>query len=355
MSYERNIRYLDDIKNGEKIGNAGYVKIECVDMECNIHVHITKLADVGNCTRDVYLCGQKDGVLGNVLLQGGRGSLVRKKLSIDDLCEGISYEELERIHIRIGNTRELVCQWKEKTQEAKAQEAKAQETKAQETRAQEARAQEAKAQEANAQEENAQEENVQGAKVQESKMQEINPQEAKKPDSDCQEVKIHNKKVSKSEDSKSENIKPEALQAASEQGINIQEITVQERTSLPLFRNGFQDSKWKQLSAIYPHISPFRDERDYLSIGPGDFVLLPAKYYRLVNNSFLLHGFYDYGHMILARTQKRGEEQFFLGVPGNFHEKNRQAAILYGFESFECRKEPAEEGDYGYFMIRIEL
>ena len=115
------------------------------------------------------------------------------------------------------------------------------------------------------------------------------------------------------------------------------------------------EDKWKQLADIYPHISPFHDERDYLSIGPNDFVVLPKKHYRLISNSFLLHGFYNYGHLILARTVKRGEEMFYLGVPGNFFEREKQVAIMFGFESFECKKEPAMDGDFGYFMIKIEL
>ena len=122
------------------------------------------------------------------------------------------------------------------------------------------------------------------------------------------------------------------------------------RTQTPLL-----DDKWKQLSAIYPHISPFDDERDYLSIGPGDFVILTQRYYRLVNNSFLLHGFYNYKHLILTRMENRGEVRFYIGVPGNFYEREKQVAVMFGFESFECHEEPAGSGDFGYYMIRVEI
>jgi hypothetical protein len=42
-------------------------------------------------------------------------------------------------------------------------------------------------------------------------------------------------------------------------------------------------------------------------------------------------------------------------VPGNFYDREKQVAVMYGFESFECAKEPAGQGDFGYYMIRVEL
>ena len=115
------------------------------------------------------------------------------------------------------------------------------------------------------------------------------------------------------------------------------------------------EDKWQQLSSIYPHIQPFRDERDYLSLTPSDFVLFPDRFYRAVNNSFLLHGYYNYHHLILARIERRGEILYYIGVPGNYFEREKQVAIMFGFESFECETEPAKTGDFGYYMMRTEL
>jgi len=115
------------------------------------------------------------------------------------------------------------------------------------------------------------------------------------------------------------------------------------------------ESKWEQLCAIYPHIHPFRDTREYLSITPSDFVLLPEAAYRVAHNSFLLHGYYNYHHLILTRVENRGETIYYLGVPGNYFEKEKQVAVMFGFESFECAKEPAEQGDFGYYMMRTEV
>jgi len=115
------------------------------------------------------------------------------------------------------------------------------------------------------------------------------------------------------------------------------------------------EDKWQQLCVIYPHINPFHDKREYLSIGPSDFVLFPAAAYKMVNNSFLLHGYYNYRHLILTRVERKGESVYYIGVPGNYFEKEKQVAIMFGFESFECEEEPAQTGDFGYYMMRTEL
>ncbi len=115
------------------------------------------------------------------------------------------------------------------------------------------------------------------------------------------------------------------------------------------------EDKWEQLWATYPHIRPFQDGREYLSIEPSDFVLFPAASYRAVNNSFLLHGYYNYHHLLLVRLEKKGEVLYYIGVPGNFFEREKQVAIMFGFESFECAEEPAQAGDFGYYMMRTQL
>ncbi len=116
-----------------------------------------------------------------------------------------------------------------------------------------------------------------------------------------------------------------------------------------------REDKWQQLWKLYPHIQPFQDEREYLSLGPEDFVVLRSGDYGLAHNSFLLHGYYNYAHLILTQMSVKGANRYYIGVPGNFYEKEKQVAVMFGFESFECRQEPAREGDFGYYMIRVEL
>lgn len=115
------------------------------------------------------------------------------------------------------------------------------------------------------------------------------------------------------------------------------------------------DDKWKQLRQIYKTVHPFGDERNYLSIAPRDFIILPQKYQGLVSNSFLLHGYYNYGHVLLGRQEKRGESIYYLGVPGIYHDREKQVALMFGFEAFEGAAEPCAPGSFGYYMFRVEI
>ena len=92
-------------------------------------------------------------------------------------------------------------------------------------------------------------------------------------------------------------------------------------------------NKWQQLCAIYPVVHPFGDGRAYLSIEPRDFVVLQEHFQPMVQNSFLLHGFYHYRHLLLGRQQQGKNIQYFLGVPGVFYEKEKAAALFDGIFS----------------------
>ena len=113
--------------------------------------------------------------------------------------------------------------------------------------------------------------------------------------------------------------------------------------------------KWEQLCTMYPEIHPFRDSREYLSIAPKDFVVLCKEYQKLVHNSFLLHGYYNYRHLILCRIRQKDAWQYYIGVPGNFYDREKMVAEMFGFEAFEGEKESASPGDYGYYMKRVEI
>lgn len=113
--------------------------------------------------------------------------------------------------------------------------------------------------------------------------------------------------------------------------------------------------KWEQLLHTYPVIHPFDDEREYLSIAPKDFIVLRKEYQKMVHNSFLLHGYYNYRHLILGRLARQDGWEYYLGVPGNFYNREKMVAEMFGFEAFEGIQEPAKPGDFGYFMKRVEI
>ena len=58
---------------------------------------------------------------------------------------------------------------------------------------------------------------------------------------------------------------------------------------------------------------------------------LPKKYWYLGNNSFLLHGFFNYRYLLLGKLP---DERWFLGVPGVYQKQERVMAAIFGFPGF---------------------
>lgn len=94
-------------------------------------------------------------------------------------------------------------------------------------------------------------------------------------------------------------------------------------------------------------------------ISRNDLGELSRREWRLANNSFLLHGYYNYHHLLLIEKGDR----CVLGVPGIYHRRERQAAECFGFiEFWEAEKLPVrlsakERNDYerfGYWCRVVE-
>lgn len=111
-----------------------------------------------------------------------------------------------------------------------------------------------------------------------------------------------------------------------------------------------KEDKWEQILSAYEQIHPYGDERVYVKLEPRDFIILQSKYQHLVNNSFLLHGFYNYRYVILGK-----EDEYYLGVPGVFYEREKMVALMFGFEAFECPGGSAKAGEFGYYLRKVEI
>ena len=115
------------------------------------------------------------------------------------------------------------------------------------------------------------------------------------------------------------------------------------------------EDKWQQLCRDYPKVHPFPGKSTFISIKPKDFIVLQQEYQKLVHNSFLLHGFYNYGHMVLGKLTEEKEAPIYVGVPGVYYEREKQAARMFGFVGFESTKQPVQSGSYGYYMIEVKI
>ena len=114
----------------------------------------------------------------------------------------------------------------------------------------------------------------------------------------------------------------------------------------------------KHLFLNFPRMYPFEDNEIAwcVRIEPQDIGLLPQETWVLGNNSFVLHGYYSYRHLIFCRINNTNGFNYILGVPGIYHNREKFMAKMFGFETFKCAKrKELKTGEFGYWFIPIVL
>lgn len=91
----------------------------------------------------------------------------------------------------------------------------------------------------------------------------------------------------------------------------------------------------------------------------SDLSLLPRKFWPLANNSFLLHGYHNYAHLLLVEEDGR----MWLGVPGIYDSREARAAELFGFPQFTrayireldlSEEERNDNADFGHWCRYLD-
>ena len=75
---------------------------------------------------------------------------------------------------------------------------------------------------------------------------------------------------------------------------------------------------------------------DYEKIDLSQIRELPSPNWHLAQNSFLVHGFWNYGYLVLKKEVETDKEKLSLGVPGIFEKPEAVMALLFGFPTFEA-------------------
>ena len=119
------------------------------------------------------------------------------------------------------------------------------------------------------------------------------------------------------------------------------------------------ESLWNRLRAAYPKVTAFEcaDGCEILVIKPQDIGLLPRENWVYGNNSFLLHGYYNYRYLILARLGKTGERgRYILGVPGHYGNNEKYMAAMFGFDRFvRSTRQPPRDSRFGYWYTDLNF
>ena len=113
----------------------------------------------------------------------------------------------------------------------------------------------------------------------------------------------------------------------------------------------------------------------YEKISLSEIRDLPSPNWHLATNSFLVHGVWNYGYLLLKKTYAESKERISLGVPGFFEKPEAVMAIYFGFPTFENmpsevrrldmnrpieveeikKNQEAEEGTFGCWFVDLKL
>lgn len=395
--YRKQIAYLDYLEDGVKIKNAGFVRIEEQNGHNRMEVKVKNLP--GKDCGEFRLQEEHERTVGRISLQGGNGNCcmvwrMPEPGELDNSREE-SWQQTAQLRILLSGKRMLVANWHEPVEIPAQKETRQLQQQQSQVQGDQSQQMEARSSQTNPPRQPGAGEIIpyperrcsaiekQSAETEQSIMakepvateQSIMAKEpaatersamAKEPAMSEEPAATEQSAMLKKPAETEQSAMSEESAASKQQSATTETPSASAPTlpfpsaapkapSSPSREPVCSTDKWEQLCMMYPEIHPFRDSREYLSIAPKDFVVLCKEYQKLVHNSFLLHGYYNYRHLILGRIRQKDAWQYYIGVPGNFYDREKMVAEMFGFEAFEGEKESASPGDYGYYMKRVEI
>ncbi|MDY4515252.1 MAG: hypothetical protein SPD93_02015 [Lachnospiraceae bacterium] len=147
------------------------------------------------------------------------------------------------------------------------------------------------------------------------------------------------------------------MQEAPESGETLGMLHTQEATACPVMRQNCPrfapcavnlDQKWQYMSRRYPHFRPFADDEvaDCIQITPRELNFILQGNWRTGNNSFLMHGFCNYRHLLFGKRKDGG---YLLGIPGIHENQELFMANMFGFPVFKEAVSRHPRGRFGYW------
>lgn len=317
--FKKIVSYFDYFENEERKRNCGYAKLIIKDYEVTVEIHVKNIGNKESSMCDIVSIGRESQKIGRFVIDKGTGyyNAYHDRESMDG--KGLSVFDMQGLTLSVGDGKYCQTEWK--WEDVPEREIK------------------------NEVQEESSDENLYETIPEEEQQEERVLEEGSKGEISTEEFS------------------EEAISA--EEVIPKEELPTEEpaQEELPLY-----EDKWKQLCSTYPVCHPFGEREKYIAITPKDFVVLRKEYQNLVSNSFLLHSFYNYHHVILGKMEIENEEAYYIGVPGNYFEREKNVAVMFGFEGFarsetgnrkrdDCAQESHRErcGDFGYYMKKVEI
>lgn len=115
-----------------------------------------------------------------------------------------------------------------------------------------------------------------------------------------------------------------------------------------------EEYEYRKIFKNCPNMYPFEDDEmeESVQISPGDLSDFPKRFWHLASNSFLLEGYYKYRHLVFVRANGK----LYLGIPGQYHRRDKFLADMFGFKSFKSiYRRAVKLGDFGYWLMEINV
>lgn len=297
---ERFITYMYAYENRIKGRNVGFVKVECRKDTCALEIHIRNLGRFsGKCRTYLLMDENVIGVeLGTMIISYGQGQAIYYFDRNDIEQSGYRLEQVKAVRVECGSQEFLASCWSEEAGNWIAQDISA----------------------------FMKSENMQADKVADQ----------------TQNSNGHTGIL------QTEPVKPNMAQHNMPHNSVYNPARANQQESNAQFNPGYYNSESGNLSQLENTASQFPqyqiDKIDLADIRR----LFPTKQY-YANNSFVIHGFMNYSHLIV----KTEDNKKYLGVPGIYEKPEEMMAKLFGFTEFVDEKTHSEsqtEGAFGYWL-----
>ena len=322
--FKRFVSYIYLYENEEKAGNVGFAKIELRGEECRIEVHL-RGTYTNNVSCKIYLFTEKGDFMHGVLIgacriQNGKGDFIGKIKASGVNGTSLDFGQTDGLYLACEDERIFATRWTDgvnqpisarRFREWKVTDEKERAMESAPSIARKAAMKSAQEQSAESPQESAQ---VQPAEFPQ-------PGESPQPSIPTQDL--------------------------SEESIHATEVPMHN-----IFPQFIWEEQWEKLTKNHPIVKLFSDDTiSCVRIELKDLRELPKRYWYLGNNSFLLHGFFNYRYLLLGCFEK--EKRWFLGVPGIYQNQERVMAAIFGFPEFLTEGEAMEPVNHFGYWYRL--
>ena len=293
---QRFVTYIYAYENNNKNQNVGFAKVDIRGDYCQVEIHL-KRTGYTNVKCPVYLFVRENEVIvgveiGEIALVNGCGDFVRQLN-----CNGVGetpycMKDMKGILIFLDNTVMFASQWDEKAIY----------------------------------------------------------RENFKPYEETKEIPVEQAEDAAEEPEESGQM--EKLQVESVQAQQSREQQTEERQPETQRSGDMWMDLWEKLNGMYGAKNLFENmpEISGIHMELKDLRELPKKYWYLGSNSFLLHGFFNYRHLLLGKVENESGRKWFIGVPGIYQNQEKVLATVFGFPEFRQEKDTGvKTGQFGYW------